>query len=1183
MRQPPPPSLEDRQAQAAKLFAQAPPKAASAKPLPAPTPKVPWEQSFAEREEAARLAGLHQAQEMAVKLMAEHQAKQAAGGASNGHQQPPPAVNNAVQAKTTTATATTTTTPISTSINNVATPAKNMAEQQTHQGAALGGGVNPIPKQQDRQQQAAAMFAQSLKQCSGGAALPDTSTPKFPSPQQHHQADEPRHQAQDMAQAKQIPAQEPPILPTPTARTPSQQASDALGAAINNVVATRTAANPTTVPGATSDPAAPNIPPQMATPEGLGGFRSGPVGAGMPIMPKPQSGQMPVMHGGFPGGPAAAGAGPSSGGPGAAGPGVFPPGGGGPAGMMPKPQNGETMPGAFPGGPGAFTAGGGLPTMPKPQGGQMPGGFPGGPGPAAGAGPASTSPGDFTAGGGPSTLPKPQGGQMPVMPAGFPGGAGPGSSGPGAFTGPAAMMPPLQNGQMMPPLQNGQMMPGGFPGRPGPVAGNGPVSSVPGAFTAGGGASTMPKSQSGQMPMVPGGFPGPIAGTGPGSSAPGATGPGAFAAGGGASTMPKSQSGQMPMIPGGFPGPTAGTGPGSSGPGATGPGAFTAGGGASTMPKPQSGQMPTIPGGFPGGSGAGSQVSRPGGFPGGSGFGAMAPQSGGLPPPASGGFAKPPTDAGIANAAALPNRGGESFQAAIPWSANEGPETPSSYGLPASPSANRDKYTNAAPPEGNGNQAMTPASGNSVYPNRSFQPIGGSDINSGGSFGDVPPSADRISQPKMADSYMGSTSEASTTRFAQGSFSPGSRSNQEAESQGASTSNDDKAVRQHPAERYEEDFDWIEKGTAWFGVQENVDKAIFAVVGTAAALTIGYSSKMQQQMPLPPPTIVPVVQESAQIQSTALPTPLPPPQQVQAPKPIIQSKPQPPPMVINPIKNEPIVDASAVEVPKEAKLPPRSAVAKLDRPATVAPGKEPQSAVSEERLEAFMERLQARYDDLGLKLTKKELTLQDESIQQLAQAQAQKAIAEEALTAMKDAKSRLAAEKGRLDMAMDEAKLLYARLGEQSMIQLLNVQKQLKKAEESLQAAAETRAAFDASIAKPAAEKSMDLEDVQRVYSERESQVRSSMALLEEDSEKQVARVQAQLEAAKQSLDSVLGEKARLEVQQAELNTYVGNVDERYAQLIRQAELRLQVDEANLKVAERVLRAVTEPGSYKLE
>jgi hypothetical protein len=779
---------------------------------------------------------------------------------------------------------------------------------------------------------------------------------------------------------------------------------------------------------------------------------------------------------------------------------------------------------------------------------------------------------------------------------------------------------------MMPPPQKGQMpmvIPGGFPGVPGPVAGagrlnGGPGASGPGSFPAGGGPSTtMPPPQKGQMPMViPGGFPGgpgPVPGGGRLNGGPGASGPGSFTAGGGPSTMmPPPQKGQMPMvIPGGFPGgpgPVAGAGRINGGPGANAPGSFTAGGGPSTidnMPKPQSGQLPNTPGGFPGpGAGSGSQVSRPGGFPGGPGgfpgspgSGANAPQPGGYSEganarsPATGGVVKPPIDAATVNDAALPNRAA-SIQATNPWSTKEGPGVPSrstSNGLPASPTTNRDNYAFVAPSEANGKQATTAAPGNSANPSRSFQPVRGSQANYEGSFNGAAPNADRISPPKSTGSYAGSTPEASTTRYAPGAFTPGSRSNQVAQSQdspGTAASDDDTALRSHPAERYEEEFDmneWIENGKAWFGVQGNLEKAFVAVAGTAAALTIGFSSKMQLRMPVTPPDAMPVVQESVQIQSTALPKPLPPlVQQVQDPKPIIQSNPQPSPTIVNPI-NEATIDGSSVEVRKPGKVPPSPPAPVTDRPAAAASGKEPQLAVSEERLEAFMERLQARYDDLGLKLEKKELTLLDESIQQLAQAQAQKAIAEDALIAIKDAKSRLAAEKGRLDMALDEAKLLYARLGEQSMLQLLNVQKQLKKAEESLQAAAETRAAFDASLTKPAAEKSMDLEDVQRVYSERESQVRSSMALLEEDSEKQVVRVQAQLEAAEQSLDSVLGEKARLEVQQAELNKYVENVDKRYEQLIRQAELRLQVDEANVKVAERVLKAVTEPGSYKLQ
>ncbi|CAB9512392.1 expressed unknown protein [Seminavis robusta] len=362
----------------------------------------------------------------------------------------------------------------------------------------------------------------------------------------------------------------------------------------------------------------------------------------------------------------------------------------------------------------------------------------------------------------------------------------------------------------------------------------------------------------------------------------------------------------------------------------------------------------------------------------------------------------------------------------------------------------------------------------------------------------------------------------------------------------------------------------------WFE-NNKIGQVAYGVVGAAAAaaaaaFVIGFAPERGQQAPITPARTFPAIQESAQVLAPARQQQQPSPQQVQPAQPIPRS--------------QPIQQSQAPQSPVQASTRTEAAIAPPPpSEAAVDQGARPiiqQSADVEdaaERVEWYLDNLRVKFDDLGQQMEKNDLVLQEQSKQQLAEAQAQKKIAEDSLIVIKEDKTRLAAEKGRLDAALDDAKLLYSRLGEQSMIQVLNVEKELKKAEQSLEAAIQMKAEFEASMARSEDEGPFALKDVEQGYSERENQVKSTLSLLEEDSIDQLARVQARLEAAERSLDNVLDGKARVEVEQVELNKDVELLNERYAQLIQRAELRLKVDTAKLNVAEQVLKAVFPPDS----
>jgi len=253
-------------------------------------------------------------------------------------------------------------------------------------------------------------------------------------------------------------------------------------------------------------------------------------------------------------------------------------------------------------------------------------------------------------------------------------------------------------------------------------------------------------------------------------------------------------------------------------------------------------------------------------------------------------------------------------------------------------------------------------------------------------------------------------------------------------------------------------------------------------------------------------------------------------------------------------------------------------------PTPMYPARQP-SLNSEARLDNLLNDVKKGYVQLGDEVRRGDMEVMDESKTQLSQAKIQKKAAEQALAAVKEDKRRLEAERARLDASLEDANKLYVELAEQSKQQLANLKIQEKKAEEAQQFIAAKKAQLENNkasfeVAARNANPSY-LEDVQRQFAERESQVKATYSLLEEESKKQLAKVQAREVAAERALEKISQEKEKLEIQKAQLGASLEEVNARYSLLIKQAELQLALVQAEEKVAEDTLAAIMNPQKAK--
>ena len=249
-------------------------------------------------------------------------------------------------------------------------------------------------------------------------------------------------------------------------------------------------------------------------------------------------------------------------------------------------------------------------------------------------------------------------------------------------------------------------------------------------------------------------------------------------------------------------------------------------------------------------------------------------------------------------------------------------------------------------------------------------------------------------------------------------------------------------------------------------------------------------------------------------------------------------------------------------------------MAKKEEPKPQAP--KPQSQNSESRLDSYLSNVKQTYSSIGDQVKLTDNDLKETSKLLLTQAQEQRKVAERALADAMEDKRRLEGEKKRLDTALDDAKNLYSKLSLQAKQQLNYATIQEKKAAEALLTIQEKRtdlvqtnkAAFEVAM------KNVNpsyLDDVRRMYSEREQQVRLSYSTLEEETKLQLAKVHAKQEAAQKALDKVTLEKDKLEREQKELDDSLSEVENRYSLLVKQAQLQLTLVAAKEKAAEQAM------------
>ena len=240
---------------------------------------------------------------------------------------------------------------------------------------------------------------------------------------------------------------------------------------------------------------------------------------------------------------------------------------------------------------------------------------------------------------------------------------------------------------------------------------------------------------------------------------------------------------------------------------------------------------------------------------------------------------------------------------------------------------------------------------------------------------------------------------------------------------------------------------------------------------------------------------------------------------------------------------------------------------------------------SETRLDSYLDNVKQGYNILGEQVKIGDQQVMEESRIQLEQAKAQKKDAEQALSAVKEDKRRLEAERDRLDASLMDANRLYVQLAEQSKQQLANLKIQEKKADEALAFVIAKRTQLEADKAAfNVASKSANptyLDDVQRTFAERENQVKETYSLLEAESKNQLAKIRAREAAAEKALDKIVQEKEKIELEKKQLGASLEDVNKRYELLIKQAELQLALVQAEEKVSEETLSAILHPQEAK--
>ena len=331
--------------------------------------------------------------------------------------------------------------------------------------------------------------------------------------------------------------------------------------------------------------------------------------------------------------------------------------------------------------------------------------------------------------------------------------------------------------------------------------------------------------------------------------------------------------------------------------------------------------------------------------------------------------------------------------------------------------------------------------------------------------------------------------------------------------------------------------DLIEKGKVWLGNQSTEEKIGYAL---GAALAIGVPLSITSAPESPQASV-------SQMSSVPMKEAV---KVAQAPQPVKAAQPAPKPVVNTP----PVVQRQPVQ--------------------------------AESRLDSYLENVKQGYSQLGEQVKIGDQQVMEESRQQLEQAKAQKKAAEQALSAVREDKRRLEAERARLDTSLDDANKLYFQLAEQSKQQLANLKIQEKKAEEALAFVVTKRTQLETDKAKfNAAAQSANpsyLDDVQRQFEERENQVKMTYSLLEEESKKQLTKIQAREAAAEKALDRIVQEKEKLEIEKAQLGASLEEVNARYSLLIKQAELQLALVQAEEKVSEETLSAILHPQAAKI-